>query len=401
LRTAGFVGQRLKEAREARGLSGVDLADMLGVKPQTIYVYQSGDATPSPRIMQTLSDRLGFPVAYFMRHSLPKDQAGIFWRANNSATRVAQGRAEVRLTWLKELMLYFREFFDFPASNIPFPTLPKNFRLLTSDHIESAAAACRQHWNLGNGPIPDVIGELEANGVIVSMIKVGVDNLDAFSQWSSLDNTPYVVLAEDKSSAARARFDAAHELGHLILHHHLDRRRLNNSKDWKLIEDQAHRFSSAFLMPAASFSKEMWAPTLDTFIALKQRWRVSAAAMIMRCKYLGLLNEEQERRLWINRNRRGWQKAEPLDDKIDRESPSLVPKSIAMQVDAKVRRKEQILLDSCLPAADLEEITCMPFGYFRQQPAPIVPMPKPHSFIPSGDEPSGGVVIPFGKAKQN
>jgi len=49
LGTTGFVGQRLKEAREARGLSGVDLADMLGVKPQTIYAYQGGDATPSPQ----------------------------------------------------------------------------------------------------------------------------------------------------------------------------------------------------------------------------------------------------------------------------------------------------------------------------------------------------------------
>jgi len=298
-------------------------------------------------------------------------------------------------------MSYFREYFDFPAVNLPSINVPRNFRSLMSDQIEATAVACRQFWGLGEGPIPDVVGELEANGIVISTIKVDADNLDAFSQWSSLDRTPYVVLSADKPSEARARFDAAHELGHLVLHRHIDRKRLNDSKDWKLLEDQAHRFASAFLMPSHSFSKEIWAPTLDTFIALKQRWRVSAAAMVMRCKYLGLLNEEQEKRLWINRNRRGWQKVEPLDDKIEKEDPSLIPKSIAMLVEANVRRKEQILLDSCLPASDLEEITCMPFGYFRQQPAPVVPMPKSRTFIPSGDEPSGGVVVQFEKARQS
>ena len=157
LGTTGFVGQRLKEAREARGLSGVDLADMLGVKPQTIYAYQGGDATPSPQIMQAIGERLGFPVAYFMRHALPEDCAGIFWRANNSATRIAQQRAEVRLTWLKELMSYFREYFDFPAVNLPSINVPRNFRSLMSDQIEATAVACRQFWGLGEGPIPNVM----------------------------------------------------------------------------------------------------------------------------------------------------------------------------------------------------------------------------------------------------
>jgi len=103
--TSGFIGQRLREAREARGLSGVDLADMLGVTPQLIYAYQSGEATPSPQVMELISERLGFPLSFFTRPALINDKAGIFWRANSSATRVAQRRAEARITWLKELMI--------------------------------------------------------------------------------------------------------------------------------------------------------------------------------------------------------------------------------------------------------------------------------------------------------
>lgn len=400
LGTSGFVGARLKEAREARGVTGVDLADMLSIKPQTVYAYQSGDASPSPQVMEAISDRLGFPLEYFRRPAVPQDTASIFWRANSSATRVAQLRAEVRLTWMKELMGYFRGYFDFPPVNMPPIQLKKDFRAWTGQEIEDAAVKCRHFWGLGDGPLPDVTGELEANGVVVSSIKVGVDNLDAFSQWSTVDNTPYVILGLDKSSACRGRFDAAHELGHLILHKNVDRKRVNDSKDWKTLEDQAHRFASAFLMPADSFSKEVWAPSLDTFIAMKRRWKASAASMIMRCKYLGLINEDQEKRLWINRNRRGWQKSEPLDDKMEREATSLVPKAIAMLVDENVRRKEQILIDTCLPATDLEEVTSMPFGYFREKPAPVIPIPKAFVF-PSDQERGngGGVVVPFGRAK--
>ena len=399
--TSGFVGQRLREAREARGLSGVDLADMLGVTPQLIYAYQSGDATPSPQVMEIITERLGFPTAFFMRAPLADDNAGIFWRANNSATRIAQRRAEARLIWLKELMSYLRDYFDFPEANIPSLPLPKNFRSLTSEHIEVAANSCRSYWGLSGGPLPDVIGILESNGIIVAQIKVDAEDLDAFSQWSSLDNTPYVVLSCDKPSAVRSRFDAAHELGHLILHRHIDRKRLNDSKDWKLLEDQAHRFASAFLLPAPTFSKEIWAPSLDTFISLKQRWKVSAAAMIMRCRYLGVISEEQEKRLWINRNRRGWPKVEPLDDKIERETPNLIPRAIEMLVDENVRRRDQIVSDLSIPPTDLEEIGGVPFGYFRTQTAPVVPIPKASTFVRSNADDEGNVVNLFDRAKES
>ena len=374
---------------------------MLGVTPQLIYAYQAGDATPSPQVLATLTERLGFPPMFFTRVAASEDAAGIFWRANHSATRIAQKRAEVRLTWLKELMAYLRDYFDFPDQNVPTIDLP-NFRALTGEQIEHAAEICRTYWKLGDGPIADVIAELESNGIITAQIKVDVADLDAFSQFSALDATPYVILASDKPSGVRARFDAAHELGHLILHRNVERRRLNDSKDWKLLEDQAHRFASAFLMPAKTFSAEMWAASLDTFISLKQRWKASAAAMIMRCKYLGLISEEQEKRLWINRNRRGWAKSEPLDDKIERETPNLIPRAIDMLIAEKVRRSDQILLDLALPAVDLEEISGLPFGYFTSKPAQVIPLLKSH--VLARDRSADGennVVSLFDRVKEN
>ena len=37
--TPNFVGERLKEAREARGLTGVAVADLVGVKRDSISLY--------------------------------------------------------------------------------------------------------------------------------------------------------------------------------------------------------------------------------------------------------------------------------------------------------------------------------------------------------------------------
>jgi predicted transcriptional regulator len=51
--TPGFVGARLKEAREARFLSAIALADLVGVSRQAISLYENGAKTPGPEVMQS------------------------------------------------------------------------------------------------------------------------------------------------------------------------------------------------------------------------------------------------------------------------------------------------------------------------------------------------------------
>ena len=374
--TSGFDGARLRQARQARGLFGTDLARMVGVKSQTISAYEKGKGSPSPQVMQALADQLGFPVAFFTRPALVDDVAPIFWRASNTATRVAQARAEARLDWLRDVVRYLAQFLDFPSPNVPSPALPPDFRALGKEEIEGAARFCRELWGLSDGPLSGVIGEMEMNGIITAQIEVCADKLDAFSQWPH-DDTPYALLAVDKVSGARRAFDAAHELGHLVMHRGVDRKRVSSTADWKILENQAHRFASAFLMPEASFRREVWAPSLDTFAALKPRWRVSVQAMLMRCRDLGMLGADQFEFLYRELSRRGWRKREPHDDTLPVEGPSLVPGGIRMLVEASVRRPDQILAELALPAADLEELTDMPRGFYTAAPAPVVAMPVP------------------------
>lgn len=374
--TQGFAGVRLRQARRARGLSGVDLGDMVGVKSQTISAYEHGKGTPSPAVLEALASKLNMPVYFFVHPPSEEPKAAIFWRANSTATKTAQERAEVRLEWLQEIAIYLREFFDFPPVNIPEIDIPDDFREITSYQIERAALQCRKVWGLGDGPITDIVADLETNGVMAASMMMNADKLDAFSQWSDIDRTPYVVLGDDKAGGCRRNFDAAHELGHLVLHPNVNKKRINIPADWRRLEDQANHFARAFLIPEDSFGNELWLPSLDVFVGLKAKWHVSVQAMIFRCSDLEIIDKNQETNMWISLNRRGWRKNEPLDDKIPISQPGIICKSFEMIINEKVKRPDQIVIDLALPPTEVEELASLPKGYLSGRSASVVPLPK-------------------------
>ena len=374
--TPGFIGERLTEARQSFGLTKVALAEMINVSPAAISQYESGPQTPRPDVMDRIAEKLGFPRSFFLRPVVGDDSDPIFWRSNASATQVARERCLQRLRWIKEIRSYLGEFFDFPKLDLPTFYIPNDFRTLTSHDIERFAQECRDWWNFGQGPIPDLLLELENSGVIAARINVAADTLDAFSQWPSSFDVPYVLLGRDKASAVRSRFDAAHELAHLLLHRSIDRRRVNSKADWKILEQQAHRFAAAFLLPAKSFVEELWAPTLDGMLARKERWKVSVGMMIVRCEHLGLVGPEETRRLWINYNRRGWRGEEPLDVILKAEEPRVLRRSFEALIDEGIRTREQIVSDLCLPAREIEELSALPRGYLSGQQAELKAFPR-------------------------
>ncbi|MCK1619144.1 ImmA/IrrE family metallo-endopeptidase [Bradyrhizobium sp. 159] len=375
--TPGFVAGRLTEARQAFGLTKVALAEMINVSPMAISQYESGPQTPRPDVMDRLSEKLGFPRSFFLSQPWSEDNDDpTFWRSNASATQIARERCHPRLRWLKEITSYQREFLDFPKLELPPIRAPEDFRTLTSAQIEHIAQECRDWWNFGSGPIPDLLLELENSGVITARINVAAESLDAFSQWSSSFRIPFVVLGKDKASAVRSRFDAAHELAHLLLHRRVDRRRVRNTADWKVLEQQAHRFAAALLLPAKSFVDELWAPTLDGMLSRKERWRVSIGMMIVRCEHIGLINQDQARRLWINYNRRGWRGEEPLDAVLNSEQPRVLRRGFEALIENKIRTKGEIVAELCLPAREIEELAALPRGYFSGNDADVKAFPR-------------------------
>ncbi len=359
--TPGFCGARLTEAREARGLSQASLAELAQLKAQSVSQYEQGKQSPSPEALETICEKLNLPERFFLRPLVEHSTERITYRSLSSATKTARIRAERRLGWLKDIVVYLRAYLEFPGINMPAFNLPDDPTKITMAQIEGIADECRSYWNLGYGPLKDVVLLLENAGVILVRTNFGVDSLDAFSQWDS--GVPFVFLNADKGSAVRSRFDAAHELGHLVLHRHLLDKQIKNLAIHSILENQAHRFAGALLLPERSFSQEVWAPTLDAFVSLKKHWRCAVAMMVSRCEHLGMLDEVQVKRAWINLSRRGWRTEEPLDNVLEPEEPKLLRRSFQLLIEEGIKTREEITMELRLNPFDVEDLAGLPRGY--------------------------------------
>lgn len=394
----GFVAGRLEQARRARGLSATDLADLVGVSLQSISKYENGHQVPRFDTADVIAGQLRMPRPFFFRPLADQGSDPVFWRARLSAPPVWRDRAGVRLDWFKEIVDYISTFFDLTSVNLPeLDTFDD--RLVSSADAEEAACAIRRHWGIADGPFPDAVEQLEVNGVLVARIHVHAEKLDAFSQHAGTRSHPLVVLSRDKASACRQRFDALHELAHLVVHRGLSGRRMNDRATYKIVEKQADLVAAALLLPAREFANDLVNTSLDGLLMLKERWGVSVGAMVMRCRALGIIDDEEVRRLFINYNRRGWRGNEPLDARLPVEEPQLLRRSFEMLIGEGVRTVEQVLEDLPFPPGDIEEIaglaadTLTPAGRPGVSPAfkeGILPGNVVQMFPGAGGRPPGG-----------
>lgn len=362
--TPGFVGERLAEAREARGYNRAQLAEALGITRQAVSQYEKNRRSPTAQILEDAARFLRFPLHRFTAPLGDSPDGALFFRSLASATQSARGRAARRLAWVESICAYLRTWVEFPAVNLPSIDVPADPVALDFDDIEDIARQTRRHWNLGDGPIADMVMLLENNGVIVVRQELGAQNLDAFSRWNSVDSTPYVVLGTDKETAVRSRINAAHELGHMILHRNVRPSNFARRDLHSFIEDQAFYFAGAFLLPPDTFRAELARASIQTFVTLKPRWRVSIAAMILRAKHLGIISDSEAERLFVYRAQRGWTRKEPLDFELEPEEPCFIERAFDLLLNEGIATRQSIEASLAMFAADIESATGLPPGFF-------------------------------------
>jgi Zn-dependent peptidase ImmA (M78 family) len=355
---------------------------MLQVSRQAVSQYERPKGTtPSSEIMDRICSKLGLFPHFFLRPPLPIESTPIFYRSMTSATKTARLRAERRFSWLKEIVLFLQRFLKPIKVNVPTFDVPEDPIALEDDRIEKLAADARRFWNLGDGPISNVSWLLENNGVIVVRHELSANKLDAFSQWSSITNAPMIVLSADKESAVRSRWDAAHEIAHLILHRYVPAKLLNKKELFSVMEDQAHHFAGAFLMPEASFLNDLVVPQLDAMRALKSKWKVAIGAMIKRLEKLEYISDHHARRLWINRTQRGWRTREPFDETLEPEKPRLLQRCFDALLSRGVIAPEDVECNLGFPLHTVERLCSLPWRYFAdeesdQSQPQILPFPR-------------------------
>ena len=372
-----FIGENLKEIREARALNQTTLAEIVGITRQAISQYEKNQKTPCHDVLVRMSDILRIPILFFFQKRQHISSNGVvFFRSLSAATKTSRLQAKRKLFWTIACVQYLRNFIEFPRVNYPDFDVPKDHSNLTLQEIEELARKTRKHWGLNNGPISNLLWLLENNGGVVSKQELEEKKLDAFSHWYSEDSTPYYVLVTDKASAVRLRFDAAHELGHIILHKNLSSKEFNNQAAFKLFEGQANYFASAFLLPEETFSNDAVVPSLSLLRTIKSKWKVSIAAMIKRMRNLKLISEEREQRMFANLSRRGWRTREPLDDQIEQERPRLFQRAFELLLESSLINSDDLVNNLGINLDDLEKVVGL--SNFFERGRNIIKFPNIH-----------------------
>lgn len=301
-------GDMVRLARESRGHSQIKVSKSLGIAQGKLSKIESGVVDASVELLEQLEKSLGYPRTFFTQ-DLPLSGATLSY--NRKRMSLAKGlldkiRAEINIrrqhleTLLQSVESEVDSRWNIPVLNI-------------EDHQEQpevVARMVRAHWGVPAGPISSVTKLIESgNGLVVEM-DFGTDKIDA--EVYPFSNIGAIFFVSNKAPADRLRFNLSHELGHAVMHRHLN----------PDVEDQANRFAAEFLMPEQDikpyFKRRV---TLEMLAELKPIWRVSMATLLQRAFVLGAITDRQKKYLWMQMSSCGYRVREPANLDFPREKP--------------------------------------------------------------------------------
>ena len=303
-----FNPSRLEIARLRRGMTKRNLTERARISPRNLARLISGEQTPSDDVVVKFSETLHFPQKFFFGHDLelPPEAKSSFRAFSRMPARLRD-----RVLAAGALGINLSDWIDQQFS-LPSPDIPQ----CEDADPEAAAEQIRGQWNLREDqPIDNMIYLLELHGVRVFSLAEDTVDVDAYSFWRG--KVPYVFLNTMKS-AERSRMDAAHELGHLVLHQEESPQRNREA------EKEANQFGSAFLMPRSSVAARVsWGARLDEIVDARLYWKVSVANLTYRLREIGLLTENQYRWTFARMGRLGYRRSEPISE-LSRETSKVL-----------------------------------------------------------------------------
>lgn len=303
-----------------RGQTLRELAAATEVTAGALSQIEKGTFRPTAATANRIALALGLPRAFF---SLERRQIG---RANAGAVHFRSLRStsarDRHAAWawseaVLDVAMALEIYVDFPP--VAIPAVPLDAEATTAD-VCIAVGELRQAWALPAGPVGNLVRLLEVHGVVATRTASGSAKIDAFS--NAQGSRPVVVLGTGKADAARSRFDAAHELGHLVCHPEADPGSDN--------ESQANAFAAELLMPEEVIAHEL--PRrfdLGRYGQLKHRWGVSIQALLHRSRSLGITTDDTYRRALIKLGQTYGRTDEPFPLPAP-EQPQLLPKAFRL-----------------------------------------------------------------------
>lgn len=185
----------------------------------------------------------------------------------------------------------------------------KNFPAVTHyEQVNNAANILRDKWELGKGPIFNIVELLEDKNIKVLKLDVAKD-FDGLQTFVN-GKIPVVAYNERKANKPdRIRFTLLHELAHLLL--------TFGDITEKQKEILCHQFAGAMLLPDEAIIAELGAHRnkLSTLELgnIKKQYGISMQAIVMRAKSCGIINEHYTKQFFFFINQMNWKVDEPVE----------------------------------------------------------------------------------------
>jgi Zn-dependent peptidase ImmA (M78 family)/DNA-binding XRE family transcriptional regulator len=345
-----------------KGVSQAALARDVHVSAAAINQFEAGSAQPSPETLEGLSVALKVAPTFLARAHV-SERGKPFFRSLRRVPSGERDRAHAYALTLADVVSQLERYLEFPELRIG--------RLMSAsvetapEEVETSAGRARRVWDIPSGPIANVVAMAESRGVVAAAVGSFHPGIDAFTLPG--DPRPVVVLCSDKGVATRRRFDMAHELAHLALHDQQD-----EEPRWQ--EDQAHRFASAFLMPAEDIAKYLpiRGDDLRSLERVAHDWGVSMQAALMRARHLGLLDDDECTRGMRRLSAAGWRTKEPVEVGPP-ERPQLLVAAAGSLPDAGVT-VQKLAEGIGLPLGRLERMLSLPEAKDDASAGELIPL---------------------------
>lgn len=278
-----IFAKRFGMARQLAGLSMQELADKLSVSKQAINKYEKGEMMPSSAILIKLSNSLKVDIDYFNRNNI-NDSIKLVNIAHREKNKIIGNEID---SIIKSTVEFLERYFELEKSageKSKFTNPVKELKINNKKDAEKAARIVRKKWKLGNGPVKNVIGMLETQGIKVYRANYS-ESFNGFSAWAG--TMPVIVVNISFKEITRVRFTALHELGHLIL-------QISEDTDEKSVEKICHAFAGELLLPSEVLIFELGsnrtAISMQELIAIKEKYGISIYAIMVEASILQIIS---------------------------------------------------------------------------------------------------------------
>lgn len=309
-----FNNATLRLARDYFGLSQTAFGKKINTKQSIISNIENGERPLETEQVENLNEH--FTADFFKNEiNLPSQQ--LFYRKLASTSKSLVSAFESRLTLISMTITALLDIIDIPENKIP--------KIDLEDHhfnYEYLANEIRLKFGVLRGPIDDIVGLLEKNGVIIHFFDfdfISSDNRNFDGVSTYVQGVP-LILINNKIPNSRKVFTIAHELAHLIFHFDQS----NIIAESRNKEKEADSFASAFLAPKMEVQSIFKRLNKEKLFSLKKVWKMSAAAILYRTKDIGNITQDWYNKciFWLS----PYRKLEPFEFEI--EKPSLLKKII-------------------------------------------------------------------------